>query len=211
MLDHLMYRLHYVCAITEYGGKGVSGNADVFSVRDSGYSHEFEIKVSKADLMGELNSIEYVMNEDTLLGKEKPKNYQKLSKHNLYLKPHNPSSWWGMNSKPNQFSFVVTKELEEIAVKYLKDTPYGLYVIEDYTPVCKIKAKNLHKEKVDQNHLYNITRKACTEIVETRRKLARGIRCNSCDKHLNTMCYECIEARKRSREMQKEFKNNVNI
>lgn len=213
MLGQIMYGSHYSACVTEYGGYGVTGVADLFGIRDNGYSHEFEVKVSRQDLMGELNSIQAVLNEGNIFEKT---TISKASKHKHYINgsPTNPYMIFDTR-RPNQFSFAVIKELEELAVEKLKGTPYGLYVVVDDTkltqrvdPRCVIKAKYLHKDKVDQKVYLNILRKACTEVEFTRAQLARGLRCTGCYSHLPTVCEMCTATRKREAEMRKEWAKN---
>lgn len=178
MLWHALYRLHATAAVTEYGGKGVDGIADVYGITESGYSYEIEVKCSKNDLAGELEAIRHIQawNAAPTLG-EKPmpkRSMSKRLKHEVYLSGTYP---WRI---PNRFYFVVPIDLREYALKALEGTPYGLFSVNS-TPtslgsqewVSEDKdARHLHKEKVSDEVKENILRKSCTEIAALRAKIA---------------------------------------
>ena len=174
MLAHVLYSLKYEGAVTEYGGKGVSGIADVFAIRKSGFTHEFEVKVAKSDLMGELKSIKHLVKKQLEIGEESSypeKGSQKYCKHGLYIE--GTFSAYSIRHIPNQFSFVVTEELAELAVEGVKGTIYGVYVVTDaeYDNVkCKIRGKRIHNNKAEVNVLRNLLRKASVEVDYLRRE-----------------------------------------
>ena len=149
VLEWLLYRMGYHAAFTEVQ------NADVYAITRSKYSHEFEIKINKADLMSELNCVKDI----TLLGViNKP--YKKLWKHQKYLgksSSHLPAVL------PNYFSFVVPTELVKTAVEILTGTPYGVYELDGGIYKRK-KAEFLHKEKITDEQLFYLLRKASTEV-----------------------------------------------
>lgn len=174
MVEHCLYRLGCNGAVTEYGGKGSGGIADVYAITRAGYSIEFEIKVNKQDLLGELNAIDYIKNEHLGIQprlEDGPreqrytgKNYSKATKHWSYLAY---DSEYKVKRCPNQFYFFVTLDLLDLAKERLKDTPYGLYVLRG-TPECVKKADKLHREKVPEDVLINMLRKASNEILYAR-------------------------------------------
>lgn len=199
ILSHMLYRLRFKAVVTEYGGVGVSGIADVFGITDSGYTHEFEVKVSKSDLMGELEAIRSMFNSPRLLGKSQ-RHISKGSKHNLYLgKSLNQETWDQVFVRPNCFSFAVPSVLSDFAKEFLSNTPYGLYVItlhenggHPWTEVfCEKKAAKLHKNKPPSDVHENITRKACSEVAVLRAKIRKGNICTHCDSVLPSRCDGC--------------------
>lgn len=173
MLGHMLYGLHHVAAITEYGGKGVHGIADCFGINDNGFTSEFEVKCSRADLMGELNAIEYITKQEgTLIPGERPKTYSKALKHKVYLKPNMISMNWIRENAPNYFSFCIPEKLKEIALQKLEGTPYGLYIVHWHENggnpwnevICVKKSKKMHINKACDEQKNAIMRKCCTEI-----------------------------------------------
>lgn len=202
MLSHALYRLHYMAAVTEYGGKGVMGVADIFTVHTSGYTHEFEVKVTKADLAGEIETIQYLLNAQTELGQEPKKYFAKSDKHRIYLNGPRTELYKDFALRPNKFSFVVPVELSEYAKAALKSTPYGLYVVTS-GPECYLKADFLHKDKVESEVLENILHKACIEVDTLRRQVARGSVCPGCYSKLPGRCESCDNRIKNERKYRK--------
>jgi hypothetical protein len=202
MLAHALYRLHYMAAVTEYGGKGVLGVADIIAVHQSGYSHEFEVKVTKADLAGELETIKYLLDPQTELGQEPKKYLAKSDKHRIYINGPSNETYAQLELRPNKFSFVVPVELSEYAKAALKNTPYGLYVIKS-GPECSLKADYLHKEKVTSELLEDILHKACMEVETLRRQVARGSVCPGCYSALPGRCESCDNKIKNERKYRK--------
>ena len=78
MLNYCLWRGNYQGAVTEYRG------ADVFGITKDRHSHEFEIKVSRSDLMRELKSIECIVNGTE--PKIDDKDSGKYGKHKIYRK-----------------------------------------------------------------------------------------------------------------------------
>lgn len=192
MLGHVLYRLRYAAAITEYGGVGSYGIADIFGMQESGFTHEFEVKVSRSDLAGELNAIEYWTRPEQLaIGDPGHRSapVAKGGKHCAYLKGVLGPLAYAMKI-PNKFSFVVPAELREFAKDGLKNSPYGLYVI-DGDPSCVKRAEYLHKEKATEQIRMNILRKASGEVASLRRQVLEGMKCTGCYKSLSTRCEVC--------------------
>lgn len=213
MLTHMLYRLKFDAAITEYGGRGTIGNADVFGILPSGFTHEFEVKVSKADLAGELRAIEYWKKPEDLRTPlfEEGKKIVPLSKggkHHIYLRGDRDVYTGIFSRVPNKFSFVVPENLVRYAEAALADTPYGLFMVDihengghPYADVgCIKKAGYLHKEKAHDEIAANILRKACTEIEVLRRQAAKGKRCTKCYSPLPGRCEKCELSIKRDRD-----------
>lgn len=164
LLKELLYVMGYHAAFTEVK------YADVYGITRSQYSHEFEIKVSKADLLSELNCIK----ELVLFGTPK-KYYAKKYKHEQLLKGESNQ----FQEVPNYFSYVVPFCLQEAAMAVLKDTKYGLYCIDIHenggNPYATIgrqkKADLLHKEKLSDEATFYLLRKAATEVQTLREKV----------------------------------------
>lgn len=177
VLFYMLYRLHFMAAVTEYGGVGCEGIADLFGITGADLTHEIEVKVSKADLMGEIAAIKYHLQEKlppTMWGgrpehrEPPPKNIRKSTKHWWYLVKEG-AGYEDWRRKPNRFSFAVPRELEEIAKQELKGTPYGLIVVGGaYVVSTEKKAEYLHKEKVNDAVLRKVLHKSCTEIQSLR-------------------------------------------
>lgn len=192
LLFYMLYRLHFMAAVTEYGGVGTDGIADLYGITSADLSHEIEVKVSKQDLAGELQAIKYhVKNRiparsvhntgmmSDIFGSrpdtEKvveppPRGARKGTKHWWYLCETAQSGDWRV--KPNRFSFAVTPALKDFALAELKETPYGLIVVKEaYDVVTVKKADYLHKEKVSDKVLRKVLHKSCTEIQSVRQEL----------------------------------------
>lgn len=212
MLSHALYRLHCEAAVTEYGGIGVIGIADVFAFRSSGLTQEFEVKTHRSDLQGELATIKHFSTQPTLLDGEK-KRFAKVSKHKIYLR--GASTAYHERERPNMFSFVVPEELKEIAMQGVKGTPYGVYVIREvgnpgntwFDIVCKVRGSYLHKNKLGSELTRNIMRKAATEVEVLRREIAQRLRCTSCHEDMPTRCEKCNAKVKKNRD----YKRNSNM
>jgi hypothetical protein len=179
-LKYLLWKMNHVVAVTEYGGFGSMGVADCFSINQNLYSSEFEIKVSRQDLAGELNSIDYLINgQDSKLFQNGCVDYnklKKLDKHSKYLDLIPAGEMpWGLRQKrqsfddiPNTFSFVVPKPLVDFAKSKLEGSPYGLYYILDRsnkfdTPTNVIRPKKLHNEKITTDNLLKIATRTSSE------------------------------------------------
>lgn len=207
ILWYVLYRLHYLAAITEYGGKGASGIADVYGITKSGYTVEFEVKCSKSDLVGELNAIKHFFSKETLFKDAEVKKLNKYWKHRLYNGGGNPIWHSGqLSMRPNQFYFVVTDDLGAFALEQLKDTPYGLYKMEGGGLTKMKKSEYFHKEKPSDEVKMNILRKACVEVETTRTQLLKGLICTGCHKSLSTCCDSCMDKKERRRLDNKKWR-----
>lgn len=211
----MLYKLHFMAAVTEYGGVGTMGNADLFGILDSGYTVEFEVKCAKADLAGELKSIKLLTDEvEREKGRDwiqKAGSYAKLDKHARYLNRIPPGEMpWGHREAtfemvPNRFYFAVTPELVAYATESLKGTPYGLYSVSEAGTECVKRADLLHKNRAGEEIRNKILHKACTELETVRGELAKGLRCTACRKEkLATRCPACDEKMKREAEHKKK-------
>lgn len=118
ILPNIYYKKYFEC--------------DLFQLKTSGYTHEFEVKITKADLRKDFTKKECSWNENSLL------------KHDLILS----------GKRTNYFSFVLPKEFlidEEIINLIPKE--YGIYTFEvkndkiDYVANFRPN-KTLHKDKI---------------------------------------------------------------
>lgn len=163
--------------MTEYNGRGVVGQADLFCLNANDYTYEFEVKVAKSDLMGELNSVDVLTKrtESSLFnqGQYSYKKCRKLTKHSWYLgiSPGGEMPWGNKKTNlipvPNYFAFAVPEgELSELCLKYLEDAPYGIYVIPEKkdTPICIKKPKALHRVKASDEAKEAILKRASLEL-----------------------------------------------
>ena len=215
MLTHMLYRLKFTAAITEYGGKGVMGIADLFGILSSQYTHEPEVKASKADLAGELRAIEYWKKSDQIAIDQTEARYAPVSKggkHHIYLRGDR-EAFTGIYARvPNKFSFVVPFDLQDFALKAIEGTPYGLFCIDIHengghpwiSAGCQKKAGYLHKEKAHDAVAATLLRKACTEVEVLRRHLAKGKRCTKCHEPMPGRCEKCERSIKRERDYRRQ-------
>lgn len=138
--------------------------ADIFGINKSNYSHEIEIKVSKADLMSEIKDIEYLINGWTWLPQWR---WSKYIKHHWYLNEVKTDSKDKQSREhliPNYFSFAVPTELVRFAWEKLKDSPYGLievYTIWKHIRIWSVfkQAKRIHSNKISFELLLKIARR----------------------------------------------------
>lgn len=172
LLWHLLYRMSCPIAVTEHGGRGVEGIADVFAVNRNRFTHEFEIKVARSDLMGELKTIRWLMDREGEAG-------SKVYKHCRYLKtapPGDTGMRWGerpyeFSTIPSRFSFVVLADMKEEAREMLKGTPYGLLVYEGRYFSSIKKVEKIHNEKADAETIFGLAHKTSMEVENVRSQL----------------------------------------
>jgi hypothetical protein len=140
---------------------------DIVTVRRNLKVCEYEIKVSWQDLNKELNTIEFVLQEDDQI---KPPNlfdmanrdsyYTKMRnyyKGNKYYKHRHYLKGITQNDKlqaPNLFYFILPRELYERAESRIAKLPYG--VIDHQCFYCLKKPVALHKEPVNIMQLWHI-------------------------------------------------------
>ena len=102
LIFKLLYRWSYLGTVTE----GFN-SSDVFGIRRSFYTNEFEIKLTKNDLLQEVNIISRIIKNKTTLGCGGSRN--KVYKHADYL---GYEKRYFNDFIPNEFNFVVPKEFE---------------------------------------------------------------------------------------------------
>lgn len=172
LLNYLTYRLHHPYAVTE--GLNYS---DVFSINRIGYSCDYEIKTSKADLDNELKCI----NNTTITDWHRADH--KYQKHHYYLERRHTvaeyqPNWFGgllpfNYTVPNKFCFVIPANLLEHLQSKIAHLPYGIMVMHDeYWRYQTIKQPEfLHKDKADQALFTTMLNRATNELVHLRSQL----------------------------------------
>lgn len=130
-------------------------SADVVACKYSGLMSEFEIKVSRPDLLGEIAAIRRALEPDAVtIGKwtnydrftgydryvvnETKLSKTKIEKHHHYLVQPRKSF------RPNQFYFAVPTHLVPVAAENLRGLKYG--VLDADTLTIAKKAQSIHHE-----------------------------------------------------------------
>lgn len=163
-MSHLFWQLHHPIIIDEHNFM------DVFSVRRSNYTVEYEIKISKSDLMRE---IKIIKGEQPI---KYSKDWTKWEKHAHYLSrsiKQIPNRYGFVTNNidrayfiPNEFIFYIPDFLVDCAMKELQGTPYGIIAngvfpnkwnneFPDKYKVIKPAVK-LHTEKATPDLITNI-------------------------------------------------------
>ena len=175
LVEHLLYGHGRMMAMTEFR------YADVFAVTRAFYTEEYEIKVEKGDLRRELEVVAWAAG----FGDQKNFAWNKRHKHKRYFEAAGirkaESTAWGIPSTedvPNRFYFVVPDmEMEELAMRCLRSTPYGLIRLVEipHGPWIRVdvvkEAINLHGKKESADKLLPHMRKVCTESLELMKKI----------------------------------------
>jgi len=175
---YLIYEKNYIGAITEYC------NCDVVGIKRSLYASEIEVKLTKSDLMKELRIIKSILKGDHPIKGV----HNKIWKHQSFLKQWK-REW---NFMPNEFSFIVPKDLKDLLfseIGYLADLPYGIYYFEyqkyeksmmSYYDIkepgrwdvhCLKEPEKIHKIKIKPDLFLELFRKISTENNSLREKL----------------------------------------
>ena len=174
MIGYLLYSKQYIVAFTES-----FNHADIFAIKKSHYTIEIEIKVTRDDLRGELNSIRYIMDRkdnDDIFANPKVKNKKKYYKHIDYL---NGKTIY-QKIMPNEYCFLVTEDLLEIAYAGIKGTPYGLFCYKEYLGNYwhrieeVLRPEKIHNEKYDFSQNMEILYRASNECQFLREKIYGG-------------------------------------
>lgn len=161
---HLMESSNYHVATTEHTNAG--GEADVFGLSKNLWRVEFEIKVTRFDLKGELKAISSILNN-----MKPPKKAHKLEKHRIYL--GNRGNETGLHI-PNYFYFFVPKILSAYCLMTIKNTPYGLWSYDPKNGIyCEKKAARIHGKEITDGELLGIARRLTYENVALRKKLIK--------------------------------------
>lgn len=213
LLWELLYKRGYHMAVTEKSM--IYGIADIFALTKAGFTHEIEIKVSRADLKSELDCVDLVCS-----GKKQEKPMSKFHKHLAYLKQDaraskyslfdparepNPRVVYGFQSDiaiektdlPNKFSFAVPTELVEYAQEKLKDTPYGVFAISPAGTIFQVKeAKHIHKEKITQKEIMYLLRMQLQQEI-----LNKKVKINRLENELNQEKFQLSMLEMRMRDL----------
>lgn len=172
-------------------------NADLIAVKWGGEVVEYEIKCSKADLVGEIRAIRAAIDEANtmemvpqyrlpfaradddpipLVAKIKADiklSHTKIAKHRHYLVKQEEPNRWGTNRRqfrPHKFYFAVPTELVDVAKAELKGIKqYGVYNVE--TGEIVKKAFRIHTDSIGDNVFFDLFTRACTERAEVEREL----------------------------------------
>lgn len=146
------------------------GIVDVLAIKDLKYVMDFEVKVSKADLNSELDTIDFVYKGIKKSDKPMPK----LSKHRLmhdavYGNQSQMTTWWSnynvdpRTKSPNYFCFALPDNLADYAVSRLQGTPYGVisFIEGDGYNSMRVAKKNMriHDQDVLHSAIYRILMK----------------------------------------------------
>lgn len=156
LLQHLIGHKNHVVAIEEFTmGEGI---CDVLSVTQSGFAHDFEVKVERQDLRGELRCAEQVLDGSylQLTPAQRRWTVPKLFKHECMIKRLKTTAAF-----PCMFSFVVPIELQELAQPIAERAGYGLVTFCRYEQPGSarlpwyqfrfvIQPKKMHREKFDR-------------------------------------------------------------
>lgn len=146
-------------------------SSDVLAVRD-GLAIEYEIKVSKSDLMREIKVIQTALRKQTF-GYSRAK----LEKHETYLGNRQPRIFNHYTQEaifiPNFFTFVVPDALAECAAQGVLGTPYGVLTVSDRGNITNhVTARRIKDEPVEVRKLYRVMHRACLENYTLRKELA---------------------------------------
>jgi len=164
LISKMLWKWSYLGIATES-----FNNSDVFGIRRSFYTTEFEIKLTRVDLLREVNIILNIIKNKTIFGCHG--NNNKINKHGDYLGCYKR---FYADFVPNEFNFLVPIEFEDVKSR-LEDTPYGLYTIDikdNFYEINRIlRSKKLHKNKISLEYLPKFFRKLSTENQLLREKL----------------------------------------
>lgn len=179
VMKYFLYENNYLGAVTE----GLQA-ADVLGIKRSFYTTEVEVKISRADLIGEINSMNHALKKISSIG-----NTSKLPKHHYYLENSvvneqalplfsgYAEKYKETVFKPNEFYFCVPQELDYMSEAYLDsvNSPYGMlvYMHAGYVAL-KRKAVKLHKEKVSTDNLVKMLTRASNENLTLRERLLKS-------------------------------------
>ena len=165
LLKFFLYEKQYRFAATES-----FCNSDVFAVTRSGYTIEAEVKVHRSDLQSEIKKINIAKERPSPLFDRSNLQEFKVCKHSNFLFPEVEESVFFDTFKPNSYYFGVTPDLACLAVDAVKETPYGVLVVDE-TVKTVVPATKIHKNKLSQENLEKVMRRVCNENVMLREKI----------------------------------------
>ena len=172
-------------------------NADMLAVKYNGKITEFEIKVSKADLRGEVAAARSALLPDTVeqtplfpyataeaieqnpyLGKMQVRirkdvklSHTKIAKHRCYLVDHTKDMYSCRPLfYPNLFYFAVPGDLVDYALEAVIGLPYGVFNLDSMS-VAK-SAKSIRTEPYESGVYLDLFNRACTQ----RRDMQQSVR-----------------------------------
>lgn len=131
-------------------------SADIIGVRFAGRTVvEYEIKVSRGDLVGELKAVRAAYGLDEIDSDNLKVSHTKFNKHCHYQAlRYNP---------PHLFYFCLPTALCDIAVAQLQGIPYGVYDFERDKVIKK--PRRLHSEPITTEKALQLFARACTERI----------------------------------------------
>ena len=169
-------------------------NADVIGVKYDGKISEFEIKVSKADLRGELAAIRaalvpstveqisafphaneeakqqhsYLAKTVTRVRKDIKLSHTKIMKHRHYLVEHVKHDYSGLEPfYPNSFYFAVPGELVAQALEGCAGLPYGVFNVDNLS--IEKPARSMRSEPHGEKVYRDLFNRACTQRMDVQR------------------------------------------
>jgi hypothetical protein len=171
-------------------------NADFLAVKWTWDITEFEIKLSRQDLRGEVNAIKEAMTNAIheqvemwngtrqRIRKDIKHSQSKVEKHHHYLVEFRKDWYTGEPQqdlfRPNLFYFAVPNELVGYAVEITQGMKYGVFDL-DKLVVAK-RATKLHSDEHSRGCLYHLFSRACTirheidhEYIERQLKLTNPL------------------------------------
>lgn len=153
-------------------------NSDVLGVKRTLYTQEVEVKVSRGDLLAELNDIDCAVKGWKVVGKWVSST--KYFKHCQFLKSGKYISNYSLPTYiPNEYCIAVPEELVALTLERLEGTPYGVLSArwEKYYDRMKLfiteakKPVKLSMEKLGTKEMAGLLSKASYEAQNLRRKL----------------------------------------
>ena len=179
--------------ISGYGNQYMGGvweasnlaNADFLAVKWNGKITEFEIKVSLADLRGEVACIREAMKQDVMesaqsmfwpelmrVRRDIRLSHTKIQKHHHYLVKHRRAGGYEGSEDPfypNQFYFAVPADLVGAAKALVAGLPYGVFDLDSMAYV--LKGKSLRNEPHSSATFKDLFNRSCVLRADLRREL----------------------------------------
>lgn len=156
-------------------------NSDVLAVTKAKYTVEIEVKTHREDLLNEMHTIRVALDGGGKARIGLRQRAVKYYKHDNYLHYDDMVERYGMKSLtsipfvPNTYYIAMPKELYDHRLNFLTATPYGIILLGENAVFEVIReARQIHKNKIDDDHLMQLMRKTCTENYFLRKKLLEG-------------------------------------
>lgn len=173
MISRLDFFSGFTGAVTEATN---FNSADVIAVKHSGRIQEYEIKVSRADLIGEMRcarvaaGLEHLDDHMRKDGNGHRLSHTKYKKHLAYLNEHHRQGW--KVSVPDNFYWCIPVDLFTLCFEMNKGLPYGIYVFNPTDRMANILQVPRNLKPPIMPHVYrDLFNRACTQWADTRVKL----------------------------------------